>query len=209
MYQHASEITLKDAMEPIPVGDKSAVIHRCEWEDLAAVTVIPNSLGPMLEFLDLAKPFVEPAEGDVVVGMGYPTASSVILEEGRTGPLISRAVVLSPTPFSGTVLTFATRSNFQQFDANRHYLFSYDLAGQGKHPRGISGAAVWVQSSKSDIVWTAKLDFAGVCTSCYRNGTIEQVVNGSVVHQFLSETFGSPEQERTTKGEDLPLQSAI
>ena len=32
--------------------------------------------------------------------------------------------------------------------------------------------------------------FAGICTSCYRDGTIEQIVKASVVRQFLTDVFG-------------------
>lgn len=102
--------------------------------------------------------------------------------------------MLCPTGFGGAVLPNKTGSNFTDFDPKRHYLIPYELASQGKHPRGISGGAVWMQSTKKQIVWTAKFDFAGICTSCYRDGSIEQVVKASVVRQFLTEVFGTPEQ---------------
>jgi hypothetical protein len=188
--QHASEITQKDASEPIPLSDPNAIIHRCQTEDLALIAIAPNVLGPLLEFFDFGGEWVDPAEGEIVAGVGYPVAIGVRFQQ-RVGSVIQGNIVLSPTPFTGTVLPDATGRNFNRFDPARHYLTTYEPTEQGTHPSGISGAAVWMEWKKKQAVWAARLRFAGICTSCYRNGTIEQIVRASVVRQFLAEVFGT------------------
>jgi hypothetical protein len=187
--QHASEITQQDASEPIPLHDPTAVIHRCETEDLALIAIGPNVLGPRLEFFDFDGEWVDPAEGEIVAGVGYPVAIGVRFQR-QVGSVIQGNVVLSPTPFTGTVLPDATGRNFNKFDPTRHYLTTYEPTEPGTHPGGISGAAVWIESKEKQAVWAARLQFAGICTSCYRDGSIEQIVRASVVRQFLTDVFG-------------------
>jgi hypothetical protein len=62
----------------------------------------------------------------------------------------------------------------------------------GSGAEGISGAAAWVQSNERQALWTASFKFAGTCTSCHQNGTIEQIVKASVAREFLLEVFGLP-----------------
>src|SRR5215475_9290965 len=61
----ASDLGIKDIIEPKPLKDDAAVIHRCAWEDLALINVsVADSFGPHLEFVDLANtPSVDPEEG--------------------------------------------------------------------------------------------------------------------------------------------------
>jgi hypothetical protein len=188
--QHASEITQRDSSEPIPLDDPTSIIHRCQSEDLALVSVVPNALGPLLEFFDFADAWVDPVEGEIVAGVGYPVSNSVRFQQ-QVGSVINGNIILSPTPFTGTVLPDASGRYLRDFDPARHYLTTYEATEQGTHPRGISGAAVWIESKEKQIVWAARLKFAGICTSCYRDGTIEQIVRASVVRQFLTDVFGA------------------
>lgn len=194
--QYASEVTMQDAVVPVPLTSQDVTICRCDWEDLALLTVTPNGLGPMLEFFDIANSWLDPAEGEFVAGVGYPVSNSVILEEGRVGSVIQKAVLLSPTPFNGTVLPPPSEDELKfkmtSFVPERHFLIPYEPAKEGKRPGGISGAAVWCESRDGYLVWAPRFKFAGVCTSCYKSGTIEQVVKASVVRQFLTEAFGAP-----------------
>lgn len=125
--------------------------------------------------------------------MGYPVSSGVIFRR-QVGPCLQQAVLLCPMGFSGAVLPPTTGRNFGAFDPDRHYLIPYELANQGKHPKGISGAAVWGEAAEKHIVWTPRFKFAGICTSCYRDGTVEQIVKASVVRQFLLDVLGTPEK---------------
>lgn len=188
--QPASEITERDASAPIPLNDDKAVIYRCETEDLAVITIMPNAVGPLLEFFDFGgNDWVDPVEGEIVAGVGYPVAASVRFQH-QVGSVIEGNIVLSPTPFTGTVLPAGRGRYFGGFDAARHYLTTYEPTEEGTHPGGISGAAVWIESRESQVVWTPRLKFAGVCTSCFQDGTVEQIVRASVVRQFLTEIFG-------------------
>ncbi len=187
--QHATELTPQDSSKPIPLDDPTAVIHRSQTEDLALIAIAPNVLGPLLEFFDFGGEWVDPVERQIVAGVGYPVANGVRFQQ-RVGSVIQGNIVLSPTPFTGTVLPDGTGRYFGAFDPARLYLTTYDPTEQGTHPSGISGAAVWIESKETQTLWAARLRFAGICTSCYRDGTIEQIVRASVARQFLTVVFG-------------------
>ena len=98
-------------------------------------------------------------------------------------------MMLMPTVFFGKV-SHKPPFSAVDFDANRHYLFSYELAERGSKPPGISGAAAWVQGESKGPIWAPMFTFAGICTHAYRDGTIERVVKASTVSKFLRETLG-------------------
>lgn len=188
--QHASEITEKDASAPIPLDDPTAVIHRSQTEDLAVILVSPTAVGPLLEFFDFGgSDWVDPVENEIVAGVGYPVATGIRFQQ-KVGPVIQGNIVLSPIPFTGTVLPDSTGRYFSGFDPARHYLTTYEPTEEGTHPGGISGAAVWIESKDKQAVWTPRLKFAGICTSCFQDGTVEQIVRASVVRQFLTDVLG-------------------
>jgi hypothetical protein len=191
--QHASTITERDGSAPIPLNDPTAVIHRCEYEDLAIISISPDAVSPLLEFFDFRDgEWVDPSEGEIVAGVGYPTAVGLRFQH-QVGQNIEGNIVLSPIPFTGTVLPAARGRYFSGFDSARHYLTTYEPTEEGTHPGGISGAAVWVESREAHAVWTPRLKFAGICTSCFEDGTVEQIVRASVVKQFLADVF-EPQQ---------------
>lgn len=190
---HASEceVTLQDAYWSVSLEPNSAEILRCAWEDLAVITLNkPEALGPYVEFISVQQSWFDPEEAQMVHGLGYPTSGGVLLQTQR-GPEIQKYVLLNPVGFSGEVLPAATGSNFARFHPESHYLMPFEPAQKGKHPRGISGAAAWIQSSDKQIVWTPNLIFAGIYTHSYREGAIVQVVKASVVRRFLQEIFGT------------------
>ena len=39
-------------MDAVPLNDETALIHRCEWEDLAVVTTVPGAV-QNAEYFDL------------------------------------------------------------------------------------------------------------------------------------------------------------
>src|SRR6266849_175839 len=45
--------------------------------------------------------------------------------------------------------------NAEFFDAERHFLIPYEEAAKGKHPRGISGAAMWWESETEEAEMTS------------------------------------------------------
>jgi len=191
--KHVSEIKLQDGCEPVQLADPSATIHRCEFADLAVVTMTQAALGPMLEFFDAVTSWHDPSEGERVFGVGYPVSYGVEVDRRRIGSELERSIVLSPVYFNGIVQPSASGRYFGDFDPQRDFLIPYEHGKGGRHPKGISGAAVWVQSNDVHQVWAARYRFAGICTSCYRDGTVEQIVKASVVRRFLTEVFGVPD----------------
>jgi hypothetical protein len=190
--KHASEVRLQDGCEPVQLADPNAGIHRCEFADLAVVTMTQAALGPMLEFFDATTSWYDPPEGERVFGVGYPVSYGVEVDRRRVGSELRRSIVLSPVGFNGLVQPSASGRYFGDFDPQRDFLIPYEHGRDGRHPKGISGAAVWVQSNDVHQVWAARYRFAGICTSSYRDGTVEQIVKASVVRQFLAEVFGPP-----------------
>lgn len=176
-------------IQTLKMRDQVPHIQRCEWEDLALLGLPADSLGADVEFVDMATSWVDPPEGETVHGVGFPLSHSIPASSERIGNIIHNSVMLRPVVFYGQVSHKPTFSA-SGFEADRHYLFSYDLANQGSHPAGISGAAAWLQQESKGIVWTPIFTFAGICTHAYRGGKIERVVKASTIRQFLEETYG-------------------
>jgi hypothetical protein len=95
---------------------------------------------------------------------------------------------LRPEIFSGQVMS---GPNFaaQGYDPDRHYLVPY-CHKTSEHPGGFSGAGAWWESDQPQIVWKPNFKFAGICTHCYKDGTIERIVRASTVRNFLEEVLG-------------------
>ncbi len=183
-----SDLTPKDIVDAVPVRDPNSVIHRCAWEDLAIITLDPSEAGQHTEFFDIGKSWVDPIKGELVHCCGFPIDKHVHIGSRMVGTKEEHDIALRPTVFSGEVLsgpTFLTND----YNADRHYLVPYEHH-DSKHPEGFSGAAAWWESDQPQKVWRPNLVFAGVCTSCYKDGAVEQIVRGSVVRRFLEEVFG-------------------
>jgi hypothetical protein len=95
---------------------------------------------------------------------------------------------MRPDIFSGQVLSGPTFAA-QGFDPDRHYLVPYNHS-ISQHPGGFSGAAAWCESDQPQVVWKPNFKFSGICTHCYKDGTIERIVKASAVRRFLEEVFG-------------------
>lgn len=159
------------------------------------MTIKPEALGPNVEFFNIKDAWIDPSPSERVIGIGYPVSSGAQFQQ-RVGNALKKAVLLSPIPFSGEVLPSPSdeelRFKYPSCDPNKHYLIPYEHAETGLHPGGISGAAVWVEVSEQHTLWMARFKFAGICTSCYKDGRIEQIVNASTVREFLTEVFETP-----------------
>lgn len=194
-YQPPLDIGLQDCFDAVPQSEENATIYRCEWEDLALMTTVPRATGPHVEFFDIANAWIDPPESTRVHCFAFPRANSVVVEHRLVGSREERTLALIPTAFTAEVLPCPDASEqgfMKDFVAGKHYLVPYADAKRGLHPRGISGAAMWVESDERQIVWSPRFKFAGVCTGCYKSGTVLQVVRASVVRQFLEESFGPP-----------------
>jgi hypothetical protein len=186
--QRTAEADLKpqDIADAVAVRDPSAVIHRCTWEDLALVAIDQSEAGPYAEFADLVNDWTDPAEGEIVHCCGFPIDKHILVGKRMVGNKEERDIAIRPALFTGQVFyrpNFLTRA----YDPERHYLVPYD---HHKRPEGFSGAAAWWESNQPQLVWKPNFKLAGICTSCYKNGTIEQIVKASVVRRFLEEVFG-------------------
>src|SRR5262249_38574885 len=158
-------------VDGIPITDPNAVIYRCDWEDLAVITLDRNRAGEYTEFFDIENCSVDPALNEVVNCCGYPFDRNVLVGKYMIGNKEERTVAIRPEIFSGRVLPEPNEQErkFQitAYDSERHYLVPYehDLS---KHPLGFSGAAMWWESDQKQIVWRPNFLFAGVCTCCYK-----------------------------------------
>ncbi len=187
------DLTTKDIADGIPIADPKAVIHRCDWEDLALISLNPTTAGEYTEFFDIENSSVDPAEGEVVNCCGYPFDRNVLVGKYMIGNKEERTVAIRPEIFSGRVLPEPSEQELKfqitAYDRERHYLVPYEH-NLSKHPLGFSGAAMWWESDQKQIVWRPNFLFAGICTCCYKKGTIEQVVKASTVRRFLAEVLG-------------------
>lgn len=190
----AANLRKQDIGDAVPIKDATAVIHRCKWEDLAVVTVSVEEAGPFTEFFDIANEWIDPLEGEIVSCCGFPIDRGPIVERKMIGNKEERVLAIYPFVFSGPVLPLPTeeelRYKITAFDPQRHYLVPFPDAADGRHPLGISGGAMWWETNLHQIVWRPNFKFAGICTSCYKRGALEQVVKASVVRRFLEEVFG-------------------
>ncbi|HEV3205881.1 MAG TPA: hypothetical protein VGZ28_02925 [Terriglobales bacterium] len=158
-FKEADVITSQDAMLPLPLNDPNSVIHRYESDDLALITLKPDALGPYLEFFDIETEWVDPAVEDIVIGFGFPVSAAKIFQGPKVGNVVPKAVLLLVMPFKGKVLPPTTGRFYGGFDADRHYLILFELAKDGMHPKGISGAATWVKSTDESGLWTPRFKF--------------------------------------------------
>ena len=196
VYRTTSQVTIENSVPPVKCTDQDSKIHQCPWEDLAVVTTKASILGPDIEFVNIANSWIDPPEGETVHCVGYPTDNRVLVDSQRVGLVTHRSLAFYADVFSGDVLPCPSddelRFRITAYDHSKHYIIPFEPANRGKHPRGISGAATWYEPEYSGAVWSPHFKFAGTCTSCYKSGTVEQVVRASVVHKFLEEVFGTP-----------------
>jgi hypothetical protein len=183
-----ADLKAHDIGDAVVIRDPEAVIHQCPWEDLAIIELSPAEAGPHTEFFDIETSWIDPAEGEIVHCCGFPIDKHVPLGSHKVGTKTEYDIALRPTVFSGTVF-HQPKFLADNFDAERHYLVPYERH-DSKHPKGFSGAAAWWESDQPQKIWKPNLVFAGICTSCYKDGAIEQIVKASAVRKFLEETFG-------------------
>lgn len=196
-YISRESLTTADIVDGVALTDGSK-IHRCGWEDLAVVTIDADQF-PGADFIEPEKSWIDPPVGEPVHCCGFPTDHSVRVNHRTVSPTRDEVdLAVWPTTFSGQVLPFPSENDvkfqYDDLNASSHYLITYNGAGVSKHPRGISGAAVWWESDKKEIIWRPNFRFAGTATHCYKNGTIVRVVKASVVRRFLAELFGEPDE---------------
>jgi hypothetical protein len=189
-FKESERLTLDDmeAGERLPSNSE---IVCCKWEDLAAI-VIPSSALAKCDFVDIQREWIDPAEGESVHCCGFPTDHNVTADRKMVGGREEIGIAIYPTVFNSKVLPQPSEHDLKfyvtDFDESRHYLIPYVCSGS-KHPRGISGAAIWWETDQEMLIWRPEFKFAGTCVCTYRNGTIVQVIRASIVRKFLKEIF--------------------
>jgi hypothetical protein len=189
-----ADLRAEDIADGIPVSDPNARIHRCKWEDLAVIVMDPKFAGENTEFFDIANEWNDPAVGEFVTCHGFPIDRRVLVEERYIGNRRERTIAVRPEIFSGRVLPQPSerelRFQITEYNPDLHYLVPYEHP-DSKHPHGFSGAAAWWESDEKQLVWRPNFKFAGVCTCCYKKGSVEQIVKASAARRFLEEVFGA------------------
>ncbi|HXX18537.1 MAG TPA: hypothetical protein VEJ46_03980 [Candidatus Acidoferrum sp.] len=189
-YRRPSELRADDIVDAVPLRDEGAVIHRCEWEDLAVITM--SGPVPKVEYFDAVNEWTDPPVGELLHYVGFPLDYGQLVGKRMVGQQEERTIALYPTVFSTAVLPPPTEDELRfkvtAFDPRDHYLVGFDDATKGVHPRGISGAAMWWESEQKELIWRPRFEFAGVCS--YKQGSVVQVVKAFVVRRFLAEVFG-------------------
>ncbi len=188
-YLADSHLRPQDIVNGIPIKDPNAAIHRCQWEDLAIITIDPSEAGPHSEFVDMANDWADPGVDELVHVFGYPCDRHIVVDDREVSPKRREVTAaIRPDIFSGQVMAgpnFLTKD----FDPDRHYLVPYKHP-KSRDPRGFSGAAVWWEPREPLQVWRPNYRFAGVCTHAYKKGTVERIVKASAVRRFLEEELG-------------------
>ena len=150
------------------------------------IAIDPTEAGQYTEFSDIANNWIDPVEKEVVHCCGFPIDKHILVGKRMVGEKEERDIAIRPELFSGRVF-YHPNFSASHYDPDLHYLVPYE---HHKRPEGFSGAAAWWESDKPKKVWKPDFKFAGICTSCYKNGTIEKIVRASAVRRFIEETFG-------------------
>jgi len=188
-----SDLRPQDIVDAVPLSDPAVTVYRCEWEDLALITTLPAAI-PDAQFFNAANQWIDPQENEPLHCCGFPFDHNVMVEQKMVGNKEERTIALYPTAWGATVLPLPSEDELKfkitDFDPERHYLVPYGHFAGSKQPHGISGAATWWESDEKLLVWRPNFKFAGICTCCYKQGSVVQVVKASVVLRFLQEVFG-------------------
>jgi hypothetical protein len=188
-YRAARDLRKEDVVDAVPLRAEQARIHRCEWDDLALIAVEKDALAEHVEFFDLATDSIDPAEGEPVHCFGFPSDSHVPWEAFMVGDKEERTVAVYPGTFDG-IVTYSPKFLPRDFTPERHYLVAFAQVTEGRHPEGYSGGGAWWESDQPEFMWRPHFKFAGICTSCYKEGAFEQIVKASVVQRFVREVLG-------------------
>ena len=173
-------------------------IHRCDWEDIAVLTINPSPSYLNAEFHELQSGWVDPSEDAGIYSFGFPTHDPVTIEVVQTGKnKEERTLGLSPMIWESTVIPkpstlIESYSAKSPYDPAKHFLAPWTFAENGKTPHGFSGAAVWCLGPIANgELWLPKMLFAGMSTLYYPSSKLERMIRASTVVKVLEEALGS------------------
>jgi hypothetical protein len=177
-------------------------IIRCEWEDMAIITVKSELKYLNAEFFDLESAWGDPAVGTVVSSAGFPTHEPVHLGTIRRGTNEEHRIGLALTPWDGPVVDkpdsyIESYTETNPFDPERHFFAKWDPPDPKMKMKGFSGGAVWSEApTVKGGVWSIKLIFAGMCT--HQKGKLARMVRASAVRRFLEESLSRADGVKPT-----------
>lgn len=120
------QVSREDVTDAVIIRDPSAVLYRCDWEDLALIALNPEEAQPHTEFFDIANDWADPAEGEMVHCCGFQLDRGFIFDRRMIGNKEERSIGLSPFVFDGRVLPVPSdddlRFKITKFDPEKHYL---------------------------------------------------------------------------------------
>lgn len=192
-FKAATELTFADIAKDSRLRGP-ATIHRCDWEDLAAVSVQPEEF-PDLDYFDVASNSFDPPADEWINVCGFPSDHRVTVEKRLVGRKEEVDIALYATVFSSKVLPPPSADDikflFDGLEPQSHFLLEYNIKHQSQHPRGFSGAAALWESDEKHLVWRPNFKFAGTVTHSHRNGSLIRVVRAPLVLRFLQETLST------------------
>jgi hypothetical protein len=170
-------------------------IDRCEWEDIAVLTIDPSAMANA-EFFDFNSGWNDPTNGDPIYGLGFPTDNHVPVHIERTKEVEHHLLGLIPTIFSSMVIPkpnslLESLTAELPYDPDRHFLISWDVDDEKLGMKGFSGAATWTDRPVKDKeLWSPKLFLTGMVTHYYARIKVGRMIKASVLKKFLEEVFG-------------------
>ena len=170
-------------------------IDRCEWEDIAVLTINPLTMANT-EFFDFNSGWNDPTNGDSIYSHGFPTDNHVLVHIERTKEVEHHILGLIPALFSSAVIpkpTSLLESLFDEWPYNpeRHFFISWDVDDEKLGMKGFSGVATWTERPiKDKELWSPKLSLTGMVTYYYAQIKVGRVIKASVLKKFLEELFG-------------------
>jgi hypothetical protein len=117
---------------------------------------------------------VSPPIGISVGVIGHPSSTAQEIGETNVAPRhIEKYLGVRPT-FAGCKVLPPPSFLIQDFQAERHFVASFDYS-TGVKPQGFSGCAAWYRSSsRANLLWSSSLRFGGLLThSIERKGVVK------------------------------------
>lgn len=95
-YRTAHDLRKEDVVDAVPLHADQAGIHRCEWDDLALITVEREDLGEHVEFLTSSPIRLIPLKANLFIASAFPPTAMFL---GRSfGSVIRKSARLLYTP---------------------------------------------------------------------------------------------------------------
>ena len=149
-------VSTADDLAALPVSSEIAALHNVGFYALDSRDAVPSNRTR-------------------VVFTGFPAALGERV--ARSGLVVAHRNIAHQTVVG--------QPSFDDFDPKRNFACDYTFGDGPVEPMGISGAGVWFDRGSDELVWRAKLGFAGVLTAYHRKRGIVEGIRAEVVRDFL------------------------